>query len=170
MPHCTTLSRRAGKLQVALLVLRNPGEAIHLRMDSTGLNLFDEGECKVRQHGYRKRRSWRKVRLGLDARTGRTAMWIEANVRPDLLTQIAPQTPIEEVGGDGAYDTKVARVAIALCAAAPAIPPVDGAMPWPQSQAGAKRITPPSNILRKTARARGTSKAVTTAARWQRTR
>lgn len=138
MPDCTTLSRRAGKLQVALPVLRNPGEAIHLRMDSTGLNLFDEGECKVRQHGYRKRRNWRKVRLG--------------------------------VGGDGAYDTKAARVAIALCAAAPAIPPVDGAMPWPQSQAGAKRITPPSNILRKTARARGTSKAVITAARWQRTR
>jgi hypothetical protein len=50
-------------------VLRNAGEAVHLRVDSTGLKLFGEGQWNVRQHGYSKRRSWRKVHLALDAKT-----------------------------------------------------------------------------------------------------
>jgi hypothetical protein len=35
-----------------------------------GLKLFGEGKWKVRKHGYVKRRSWRKVHLGMDAKTG----------------------------------------------------------------------------------------------------
>lgn len=69
VPNYSTLSRRAKSLQVTLPVLRNPGEAVHLLVDSTGLKLFGEGEWKVRKHGYSKRRSWRKVHLALDAKT-----------------------------------------------------------------------------------------------------
>jgi len=40
-------------------------------------------------------------------------MWIEASVLPELLAQIPQDTPVEVVGGDGAYDTKAARAVIA---------------------------------------------------------
>ena len=63
-----TLSRRAKLSQVGLPVLRNAAEAVHLLVDSNGLKLFGEGECKVRQHGYSKRRSWRKVQLTPNAK------------------------------------------------------------------------------------------------------
>lgn len=69
VPNYSTLSRRAKSLRVSLPVLRSAGEAVHLLVDSTGLKLFGEGECKVRQHGYSKRRSWRKVHLALDTKT-----------------------------------------------------------------------------------------------------
>lgn len=62
---------------------------------------------------------------------------IEASVLPELLAQLPPETKVEIVGGGGAYDTKVARAAIAGCGALALIPPVEGAVHWPASQAGA---------------------------------
>ena len=56
---------------------------------------------------------------------------------PELLAQLSPETKMEIVGGDGAYDTKAARAAIAGCGALALIPPVDGAVHWSASQAGA---------------------------------
>ena len=38
-------------------------------LDSTGLKVFGEGEWKVRQHGYTKRRTWRKLHLSVDSET-----------------------------------------------------------------------------------------------------
>lgn len=144
VPNYSTLSRRAKALRVTLPVLRNAGEAVHLLVDSTGLKLFGEGEWKVRKHGYSKRRSWRKVHLGMDAGTGQVCAVLmthrdvmDASVLPELLTQIPQETKIEVVIGDGAYDTKAARTAIAGCGAMAVIPPVEGAVHWPASQAGA---------------------------------
>ena len=120
MPNYSTLSRRAKALRVTLPVLRNTGEAVHLLVDSTGLKLFGEGECKVRKHGYSKRRSWRKVHLALDAHTGQACAVLmthrdvdNASVLPELLAQISPEMKVEVIGGDGAYDTRAARAAIA---------------------------------------------------------
>ncbi|MEX3592023.1 MAG: transposase, partial [Burkholderia sp.] len=62
----TTLCRRAKTLDVELPILRDK-EPIHLVVDSTGLKVYGEGEWKVRQHGYSKRRTWRKVHLALNA-------------------------------------------------------------------------------------------------------
>ena len=56
-------------MAVVLPVVRS-GESLHLVVDSTGVQLFGEGEWKVRKHSYSKGRSWRKVRLGLDIKTG----------------------------------------------------------------------------------------------------
>ena len=138
------LSLRRLALQVSLPVLRNAGQAVHLLVDSTGLKLFGEGEWKVRKHGYSKRRSWRKVHLGMDAGTGQVCAVlmthkdvIDASVVPELLAQIPQETKIEVVIGDGAYDTVAARAAIAECGALAVIPPVEGAVHWPASQAGA---------------------------------
>ncbi|KAF1010628.1 MAG: hypothetical protein E5299_01622 [Burkholderia gladioli] len=43
---------------------------IHLVVDSTGLKVYGAGEWKVHQHGYSKRRTWRKVHLALNGNTG----------------------------------------------------------------------------------------------------
>ena len=39
-------------------------------MDATGVKVYGEGEWKVRQHGWSKRRTWRKLHLGVDEATG----------------------------------------------------------------------------------------------------
>jgi len=112
VPNYTTLSRRAQELQVTLPEMSS-GEPIHLVVDSTGLKLYGEGEWKVRKHGYSKRRTWRKVHLGLDVKTDqiRAALMThqdvdDASALPGLLAQIPADEPIDTIGGDGAYDTK----------------------------------------------------------------
>jgi hypothetical protein len=143
VPNYTTLSRRAQELKVALPAIRN-GEPLHLLVDSTGVKLYGEGEWKVRKHGYAKRRTWRKVHLALDAKTGQVCAALmthqdvaDAEVLPGLLDQIPTDDAIDTIGGDGAYDTKQCHVAIAARDAQPAIPPREAAMPWPGNTPGA---------------------------------
>ena len=69
VPDHTTLSRRAGTLEVP--PPRPTGEPLHLLVDSTGLRLSGPGEWLVEKHGAKARRSWRKLHLGVDAGTGR---------------------------------------------------------------------------------------------------
>src|SRR3954463_16524184 len=40
---------------------------MHLLVDSTGLKLYGAGEWRVEKHGAKRRRSWRKLHLGVDA-------------------------------------------------------------------------------------------------------
>ncbi|MDT4840416.1 IS5 family transposase ISBhu1 [compost metagenome] len=143
VPNYTTLSRRAQDLNVVLPVQR-ASQSLHLVVDSTGLKVFGEGEWKVRKHGYSKRRTWRKVHLAMDAKTGQVSAALmthqdvgDADVLPELLDQIPTDTPIDTIGGDGAYDTKQCHAAIAARGAQPSIPPREGAMPWPQTTPGA---------------------------------
>jgi len=107
VPDYTTLSRRAAKLSVSLPV--QSSEPIHLVMDSSGLKIYGEGEWKVRQHGVSKRRTWRKLHLGVDEARGeiQAVMLSEASLDdaaavPVLLAET--QAPIEQVSGDGAFD------------------------------------------------------------------
>jgi hypothetical protein len=107
VPDHSTLSRRAETLEVPRPISRvGP---VHLLVDSTGLRLGGPGEWLVEKHGTRTRRSWRKLHLGVDARTGEilaselTPHDIDdgSQVEP-LLDQIAG--PIASFTGDGAYD------------------------------------------------------------------
>ena len=59
-PDYSTLSRRQGNLAV-VLPTQCPDKPMHLVVDSTGLKVYGEGEWKVRQHGWTKRRTWRKL-------------------------------------------------------------------------------------------------------------
>ncbi|XHO07532.1 IS5 family transposase IS1420 (plasmid) [Ralstonia syzygii] len=143
VPNDTTLSRRAQDLEVVLPALRT-GQSLHLVVDSTGLKVFGEGEWKVRKHGDSKRRSWRKIHLAMDAKSGQICAALmshqdvgDADVLPDLPGQLPPDTPVDIVGGDGAYDTKSCHAAIAAAGAQPSIPPREGAMPWPETMPGA---------------------------------
>ncbi|XDJ35121.1 MAG: IS5 family transposase [Burkholderia sp.] len=143
VPNYTTLCRRAKTLDVELPILRD-NEPIHLVVDSTGLKVYGEGEWKVRQHGYSKRRTWRKVHLALNANTGQVhaALMTNQNVADgDALAKLLDQIPREEqidvIGGDGAYDTKPCHAAIAARSAIPSIPPREGAAHWPADMPGA---------------------------------
>lgn len=115
-PDYSTLSRRAKTLDV---VLSRPvsGEAVHLVVDSTGCKIHGEGEWKVRQHGWSKRRTWRKLHLGVDEATGEIlAATLSTNnvgdgeVLPDLMDQVCE--PIGQVSGDGSYDQRPCYEAI----------------------------------------------------------
>jgi Transposase DDE domain len=68
VPDYTTICRRAAKQKVTL-DCELPKEPMHLAIDSTGLKIFGEGEWKVRIHGVGKRRTWRKLHIGLDVET-----------------------------------------------------------------------------------------------------
>lgn len=108
-PDYTTLCRRQGGLEVSL-PRQEQGKALHVVVDATGLKVYGEGEWKVRQHGYTKRRTWRKLHLGVDEGSGEVVATVlstnnvgDSEVLADLLDQI--DEPIEQLSADGSYDT-----------------------------------------------------------------
>jgi hypothetical protein len=66
VPDYSTLCRRQQTLTV-MLPWAAAQEPRHWFVDSAGLKVYGEGEWKVRQHGVDKRRTWRKLRLAVDA-------------------------------------------------------------------------------------------------------
>ena len=107
VPDHTTLSRRsrgfAGRRPKAI-----PHGPMHLVIDSTGLELFGQGEWDAEKHG-RARRSWRKLHLAVDANTGEIVACVltdngadDAGELPALLGQVEGE--IASVTADGAYD------------------------------------------------------------------
>ena len=105
----TTVCRRQKKLLVPLQN-KKLQSILHAVFDSTGLKIFGEGEWKVRQHGYSKRRTWRKLHLGVDEATGEIVARVmttndvgDGEILSDLLEQI--EAPLSQVSADGAYDS-----------------------------------------------------------------
>jgi transposase len=134
VPDRSTLSRRVGKLEVALPVVPKEG-ARHVVVDSTGVKVYGEGEWKTRQHGVSKRRTWRKLHLGVDEATGEILAAVvttndvhDGEVLNDLLEQIEGE--IEQVSTDGAYDHSHCYDEIAERGAKPVIPPRKDAVIW----------------------------------------
>ncbi|MGQ9651936.1 MAG: IS5 family transposase [Phycisphaerae bacterium] len=69
VPDYSVMCRRAPGLEVKFPV-RHRGERLHLLVDSSGLKVYGEGEWKVRAHGWSRRRTWRKLHIGVDEETG----------------------------------------------------------------------------------------------------
>ena len=110
MPDYTTLCKRSVDLAVSLPT-SNPNEPKHIVVDSTGLKIYGEGEWKVRQHGYSKRRTWRKLHLSVDESTHeiQALALTEAGVDDaEAGKQLVDDTPgeIDQVSGDGSYDKR----------------------------------------------------------------
>ena len=134
-PDHSTLSRRGRTVQIRLpKQTRGP---LHVDMDSSGLKVFGEGEWKVRQHGWSKRRTWRKMHLSIDVTRGevQAAMLSSAGVSDaemvePMLAQI--DEPIERLTADGAYDKRAVYVSVQARApdAEIAIPPRHNARIW----------------------------------------
>jgi len=149
IPSYSTLSRRADGLAVAL-PRRTKDEPLHVVIDSTGLKIYGEGEWKTRQHGVSKRRTWRKMHLGVDEASGEIVAVVtterdvgDCEVLPQLLEAIEDE--IAQVSADGAYDTIACHQAIAARQARPAIPPRENAVitdigQWDAREEAVRRI------------------------------
>lgn len=150
-PDYSTLCRRQRRLEVTLARIVR-GESVHVVVDATGLKIFGEGEWKVRQHGYSKRRTWRKLHLAVDEHTGEVLVSIfteadcgDGEQLPEMLESI--EEPISQVSGDGAYDSWENHQAIARRGAKAAIPPREGSR-IKQHGNTAKAALPRDEILR----------------------
>ncbi len=116
-PDHTTLSRRNGTVDVTRFAKVHDGP-IHLVVDSTGLKMVGDGEWHAYKHkAGNKRRSWRKLHLGVDE-----AGFIVASKLTDSSVDDASVgvTMIDQFDGtigrftsDGAYDTRAIYQALA---------------------------------------------------------
>lgn len=151
VPDHTTLSRRGKTLKVKLP--KKASGHLDIVMDSTGLKIYGEGEWKIRTHGKSKRRTWRKLHLGVDAESGeiQAAELTEAKVSDDsmvapLLEQI--DQPIDSLAADGAYDKR--KVYDSLNKHAPnakaLIPPRKNARIWQHANTKAERLKRDENL------------------------
>lgn len=82
---------------------------IHLLVDSTGLKLCGPGEWLIGKHATQKRRSWKKLHVGVDAQSGRIVAARLTDRAIDDAAQIGPllnQVPglVAALAGDGTYD------------------------------------------------------------------
>ncbi|MBA3766232.1 MAG: IS5 family transposase [Acidobacteria bacterium] len=150
VPCYTTLCRRRRSLEVELPRLRK-SEPLHMVVDSTGIKVYGEGEWKVRQHGYSKRRTWRKLHLGVDEATHEfvavvvtTNSFKDSQILPDLLEQVEDE--ISQVSADGAYDSRNCYDALRGREARAAIPPRDGAKIWQHGNTLAERHIRDENL------------------------
>ncbi len=108
VPDHSTMSRRSKTLKMPPL-RRSGAGPLHLLVDSTGLKLGGAGEWLVEKHGTSRRRSWRKLHIGVDAESGEivaielTRKEIDdAALTEALLDQISD--PVASFTADGAYD------------------------------------------------------------------
>ncbi len=111
VPSYSQICRRSKGLTVDILASKS-NQPIFIVVDSTGLKVYGEGEWKTRKHGISKRRTWRKLHLGVDEKTGEIHAQVltengkgdgDAQQVEELLEQV--ETPIDKFSGDGAYDT-----------------------------------------------------------------
>jgi hypothetical protein len=136
VPDHSTLSRRAETLEVPRPASGPRGEPVHLLVDSTGLKLCGAGEWLAEKHGTSKRRSWRKLHIGMDAGTGRIVAAVLTDKDADDGAQVGPlldqvDGPIASLTGDGAYDQEgvYSGVAARHPEAAGIVPPRSTAVP-----------------------------------------
>src|SRR4051794_24019514 len=152
VPDHTTLCRRAETLEVPRPKPRGAGAdaaaggaesgagrdtgPMHLLVDSTGLKLYGAGAWLVEKHGTKRRRSWRKLHLGVDAETGRIGAATLTERDEDAAAQVGPlldqvADPVASFTADGAYDQEsvYADVAERHPGAAVVVPPRSTAGP-----------------------------------------
>ena len=126
-PCYTQICRRTKNLGKALKCLskRRPTDIV---FDSTGLKVYGEGEWKVRVHGTSKRRTWRKLHIAMDPNSGEVVLAeITENSKGDAqvaegMMNSVPKS-VQNIYGDGAYDSIGLRRKIHSKGAKPKIPP-----------------------------------------------
>lgn len=112
VPNYTTFCNRAKELKITFRLAALEGQKINILVDSTGLKIYGEGEWRMKVHGKTKRRTWRKLHLGVDEAT----QMIVANDLtlnnvgdqehlPEILNKVPEKVAIGRVTADGIYDT-----------------------------------------------------------------
>ena len=107
-PDHTTVSRRALRMPVIRLASLPQG-ALHVLIDSTGLQVYGAGQWLEAKHGAKSRRKWRKLHLAVDAASGMIVAQTLTDQDTDDPSQVAPLldqigASIVRVTADGAYD------------------------------------------------------------------
>lgn len=150
VPCYTTLCRRRQAVEVSL-PRRAASGSRHLVVDSTGVKIYGEGEWKVRRYGWSKRRTWRKLHLGVDETTGEVVAAVvttnnygDGQVLADLLEQVEGE--LQQVSGDGGYDDRQCYDAIRGRGARAVIPPQRGAHIWQHGNTKAERHDRDQNL------------------------
>jgi hypothetical protein len=105
VPDYSTVSRRQGALQAHESLMPRSGPC-HVVIDATGLRVYGAGEWRVWKHRASRRRTWRKLHLGIDETTREivAVKLTESQVHdsqplPTLLEQIPG--PTAQVSGMG---------------------------------------------------------------------
>ena len=140
VPCYTQVCRRQAGLKVPPKIserLKN-GENIYVVADSSGLKVFGEGEWKVRQHGCSKRRTWRKIHLGVDEKTGEIVAQTltensvdDAEIVPEMVKQAQKKgVKVGRFAADGAYDKRKCYDVLLENGIEPIIPPREDAQYW----------------------------------------
>jgi hypothetical protein len=115
VPTFSTLSRRAETVEIPRPRAGSgadndaDSEPLHLLVDSTGLKLCGAGEWLVEKHGTRRRRSWRKLHIGVHASTGKIVAATLTTKDVDDASEVGPlleqlEGPLASFTADGAYD------------------------------------------------------------------
>jgi hypothetical protein len=117
VPDHSTMCRRSRTLELPPL-RRSGTDPLHLLVDSTGLKLGGAGEWLIEKHGTSRRRSWRKLHIGIDAGSGEivaielTGRDVDDAARAGaLLDKITD--PVASFTADGAYDQDKVYEAVA---------------------------------------------------------
>lgn len=114
VPSYTQIQRRGSEIEIDIRIRKGVKQNVNVVIDSTGLKVYGEGEWKVRQHGWNKHRTWRKLHIASDGEdleilsielTGNEVD--DATAGKQVVEQIEEQ--IDKIMGDGAYDKKKFR-------------------------------------------------------------
>lgn len=109
VPHYSVINRRHKKLHVD--VKGTDTGSKYIVIDSTGAKVYGEGEWKVRQHGWGKHRTWRKIHLAVDESTGEIESCAMTTNSIDDAAMVgtlldAVKGKVKKLAADGAYDRK----------------------------------------------------------------
>lgn len=156
VPDYSTLSIRAAFLQVCIRVRAVGAEGIHIVIDSSGAKVYGEGEWKVRQHGWSKHRTWKKLHLGIDEENGDILLGeVTGNGTADcemfapLLDQVPQGVRIVQVSADGAFDKQMCYAALKQRGIPHiAIPPQHNAKIWQHGNSKEERLARDENLRR----------------------
>lgn len=155
-PDHSTLSLRGKTLAVAIRVRPLSSESLHIVVDSTGVKVYGEGEWKVRQHGWSKRRTWKKLHIGVDENTGDILLGeVTGNDTADcemltpLLDQLPASVSVGQVSADGAYDKRICYEAFKERGVHQiAVPPQHNARIWKRRNIAGERHPRDENLRR----------------------
>lgn len=134
VPSFTQVNRRFRSLDIAPFAIPKSG-AITIAIDSTGVKVYGEGEWKCRKHGWSKRRTWRKLHLGVEPKTNfihchttTTNSQSDESQVEELLDQV--EASIEGACLDGAYDIQKCYDGLIDHGIIPVIPLQRNAVKW----------------------------------------
>jgi len=130
VPAYTVVNRRCRHLHNEVKASGKKKKSIVI--DRTAAKVYGEGEWKVRQHGYSKPRTWRKVQLAVEQSSGAIESCVvttnsvaDAAMVGGLLSEVKGK--VVKVAADGAYDNKKVYEELHKRKIQPVIPPRKGA-------------------------------------------